>query len=463
MKPSQLLCISSSEVLLQHSLAVLSPNDSFHRLWQQFADSYGVGLRLGATAAELGSIHTSSCGIISAAGEEAKAPLLLREMRAGRCPPLCMVTTEADYRLAVACIREGADHYFVLPNDTGALRAWVGEQVEKSTRAENAEAIAAELRRNYNFTKLIGQSKLLVSALETASKVISRGTPTVLITGETGTGKDLLAQAIHYSGPRATKPYIEINCTALPEHLLEAELFGYEAGAFTDARSSKPGLFEAAEGGTLFLDEVGDLSATLQGKLLRVLEDRWIRRLGSVHKRDIDVRIIAATNVDLNSAIREGRFRRDLHYRLNVFPVHLPPLRERGDDVLLLARHYLDQLSDQYCFKTVTLNTTISKVLLMHSWPGNVRELKNTMERAVLLGDGVLRRENLFSEPINAPTTGAPIPFPAPMEKIARAIAVSTVSWCAGNKSQAASVLEISRKRLYTLINFKGEETDGRG
>jgi transcriptional regulator with PAS, ATPase and Fis domain len=364
-----------------------------------------------------------------------------------------MVTTESDYRLAVTCMREGADHYFVLPGDTGALRSWVGEQVERSTHSENAEAFAAELRKAFNFGQLVGHSKDLVAALEIASKVITRGTPTVLITGETGTGKDLLAQAIHFNGPRATRPYIEINCTALPEHLLEAELFGYEAGAFTDARVAKPGLFEAADGGTLFLDEVGDLSPTLQAKLLRVLEDRWIRRLGSVQKRAIDVRIIAATNADLASAIREGKFRRDLHYRLNVYPVHLPPLRDRGDDILLLARHYLDEFAEEYRFSSVPLNPSISKILKMHSWPGNVRELKNTMERAILLGDGVLRREHLFPDPVDTPRTDASIPFPAPMEEIARAVAASTVTWCAGNKSQAAALLEISRKRLYTLLN----------
>jgi DNA-binding NtrC family response regulator len=416
-----------------------------------------VDLRVGATAAELGSIHSSSCGIVSAAGEEDRAPEMLREIRTGNCPPLCVVTTEGDYRLAVACVREGADHYFVLPGDTGALRSWVGEQVERSTRAENAEAFVEELRRNYNFGKMVGRSPLLVTALEMASKVIARDTPTVLITGETGTGKDVLANAIHYNGPRATRPFIEINCTALPEHLLEAELFGYEAGAFTDARVAKPGLFEAADGGTLFLDEVGDLSPTLQAKLLRVLEDRWIRRLGSVKKHQIDVRIIAATNADLTLAIREGRFRRDLHYRLNVYPIHLPPLRDRGEDVLLLARHYLDEFANHYSFPPIALNATISKILMLHAWPGNVRELRNTMERAVLLGDGVLRRENLFPDPVDAPASAAPIPFPAPMEEINRAVAASTVTWCAGNKSQAAAVLEISRKRLYTLLNGKAE------
>jgi DNA-binding NtrC family response regulator len=421
-----------------------------------------VELRVGASAAELGSIHMSSCGIVSAAGEEEKAPSMLRELRSGRCPPLCIVTTEGDYRLAATCVREGADHYFVLPNDTGALRSWIGEQVERSTRAENAEAFAAELRKNYNFSNIVGQSPLLVSALDMASKVIRRGTPTVLITGETGTGKDLLAKAIHYNGPRASKPFIEINCTALPEHLLEAELFGYEPGAFTDARVAKPGLFEAADGGTLFLDEVGDLSPTLQGKLLRVLEDRWIRRLGSVRKHEIDVRIIAATNADLNAAIRDGRFRRDLHYRLNVYPIHLPPLRDRGEDILVLARHYLDDFARHYTFPPVNLNLTISKILMMHSWPGNVRELRNTMERAILLGEGVIRREHLFPEPAEAPPSSTPIPFPAPMEEINRAVAASTVTWCAGNKSQAAAILEISRKRLYTLLNGRKEESDER-
>jgi transcriptional regulator with PAS, ATPase and Fis domain len=359
-------------------------------------------------------------------------------------------------------VREGADNYFVLPGDTGALRAWVAEHVERAVQKEDACAFSEELRRAFNFNQMIGRSPLLLNALESATKVIHRGSPTVLITGETGTGKDVLARAIHYNGPRATKPFIEINCTALPEHLLEAELFGYEAGAFTDARVPKPGLFEAAHGGTLFLDEVGDLSYTLQGKLLRVLEDRWIRRLGSVHKHAIDVRIIAATNADLNRAIREGRFRRDLHYRLNVYPIHLPPLRERGEDILVLARHFLDDFAREYDFQHVLLSGHIARILMLHPWPGNVRELRNTMERAILLGDGVIRRENLFpdlSDPVPSPI---PIPFPAPMEEIARAIARSTVTWCGGNKSQAAATLDISRKRLYTLLqNGEKEEDDG--
>ena len=276
----------------------------------------------------------------------------------------------------------------------------------------------------------------------------------MLIPGETGTGKELLARAIHYNGPRAARPLVEINCSALPENLLEAELFGYEAGAFTDARTPKPGLLEAANGGTLFLDEVGDLSVNLQGKLLRVLEDKRVRRLGSVRDQEVDVRIIAATHVDLYQAATDGRFRQDLYYRLSVLPIHLPPLRERGDDILLLAGSFLDRFAAQYELPRGNLSSEIKRVLLSYPWPGNVRELRNALERAVLLGDGELRREHLFVGGSSAPTMRAPacIPFPASMEMIASAAARAMTEYCGGNKSEAAKALGISRRHLYVLL-----------
>jgi transcriptional regulator with PAS, ATPase and Fis domain len=210
----------------------------------------------------------------------------------------------------------------------------------------------------------------------------------VLITGETGSGKELIARAIHYFGPRRAAPLVEINCAALPPDLVESELFGHERGAFTDAHASKPGLAEAADGGTLFLDEIGELEPAVQAKLLRVVEDRRVRRVGAVRDRAIDVRFIAATNRSLETAVEEGRFRADLYYRLKIIELTAPPLRERGDDIVQLAEHFLRQLRARYDKVALRLSDRTAAALLAYSWPGNVRELRNKIEQGVLLCDG---------------------------------------------------------------------------
>jgi transcriptional regulator with PAS, ATPase and Fis domain len=246
---------------------------------------------------------------------------------------------------------------------------------------------------------------------------------------------------------------VEINCTALPENLLEAELFGFEAGAFTDARASKPGLFESAQGGTLFLDEIGDLSLGLQAKLLRVLEEKRVRRLGSLRDQSLDIRVIAATHVNLTAAIAEQRFRRDLYYRLNVFPIHLPALRDRGDDVLLLATAFVERFGNEYSIPIPPLGPDIQRILKAHSWPGNVRELRNAIERAVLMGEGEFHARDLFpEEPFASDQITARLPFPATMSEIERAAARAMTDWCGGNKSEAAKTLGISRRHLYVLL-----------
>ncbi|NIP77985.1 MAG: AAA domain-containing protein, partial [Gemmatimonadetes bacterium] len=269
--------------------------------------------------------------LLVVAGEEGAAPERLAELAAAGAGPVAVVGAAASHRLAVQAIRAGAAEFFALPADLEGLRAWVLDRAESARADARARRLAEEERRQYDFSRLIGESDGLKEAIRVAARIIPRGSATVLLTGETGTGKELLAQAIHYNGPRAAAPFVEVNCAALPPNLLEAELFGYEKGAFTDASAAKPGLFEAAHGGTLFLDEIGELPLELQAKLLRALEDKRVRRLGSVRALDVDVRIIAATHVDLPAAIRDGRFREDLYYRLGVVPIRLPPLRERGE------------------------------------------------------------------------------------------------------------------------------------
>ena len=434
-------------------LAVLQRGESFAAVWRELAEAAGARLEFASEAAGLESLAFACAVVAAVPGEEEEAPDRVRSLEAAGARDVAVAGAAPEHRLAVAALRAGAAEYFALPGDLPALRAWVLDRVTAARARTAAAELAVEERERFDFSALIGESTELKEALRVASRVIPRGNATVLLRGETGTGKELLAQAIHLNGPRAQAPFVEVNCTALPATLLEAELFGYEKGAFTDARAAKPGLFEAANGGTIFLDEIGDLPLELQAKLLRTLQEKEVRRLGSVRSTRIDVRIIAATHVDLELAIRERRFREDLYFRLNVVPIHLPPLRARGHDVLLLAERFLSVFAEEYGVSVPPLDEDVRRALLGHDWPGNVRELRNALERAVLLGDGELRVADLF----NAPTTGAvrtgtELPFPATIAELERAAARLMVERLDGNKSAAAEMLGISRTRLYRLL-----------
>ena len=260
------------------------------------------------------------------------------------------------------------------------------------------------------FGAVLGESPALLAVLEQARQIATLDeTPPVLIIGETGTGKGLVARTIHAGSRRASKPFIEVNCTALPGTLMEAELFGHERGAFTDAKESRMGLFEAAEGGFLFLDEVGDVELSLQGKLLKAVEERTVRRLGGIRDRKVDVRILAATHRDLERESQRERFRRDLYFRLAVILLRLPPLRERGEDVLTLAQHFLRRFSAKYAKQVERLDPRARDLLLAYPWPGNVRELSHVIERAVLWSrDGMLGIEHLSLEIPGPPPEQAP-------------------------------------------------------
>jgi len=260
------------------------------------------------------------------------------------------------------------------------------EQEKAQLVDENAH-LKRELQQKYDFRNIIGTSKEMREVYEQVAQVAHTNT-TVLIRGESGTGKELVAHAIHYNSPRAAKPFVKVNCAALPESLIEAELFGHEKGAFTGAIARKRGRFELAEGGTLFLDEIGDLSPAMQVKLLRVLQEREFERVGGTETIKVNVRLIAATNVDLESAVSDGRFRSDLYYRLNVFSIYLPPLRERKTDILLLADHFLEKYARQSGKRIKRISTPAIDMLMSYHWPGNVRELENAVERATLVCDG---------------------------------------------------------------------------
>jgi DNA-binding NtrC family response regulator len=436
-------------------LAVLALADSFAAEWPGIARSAGMELRLGAEPSEIGPLADADALLISAAGREFDLGDEIDTAKGLAAVPMAVVGADEGHRAAVAAMRAGADDYFALPQDYARLVAWVEARGRSRADAARVRARTESERRAYDFSALIGESAPLEEALERAARVIPRDRATVLLTGETGTGKELIAQAIQYNGPRAEHPFVEVNCSALPPSLLEAELFGYERGAFTDARAAKPGLFEAAHGGTLFLDEIGELRIDLQAKLLRALEERSVRRLGSLRSRPVDVRIIAATHVHLPAAVERGDFRQDLYYRLNVVTVHLPPLRQRGDDVVLLATHFLESIAEEYGVETPRMTPQIAEALLRRSWPGNVRELRNAMERGVVLGGPVLEEDDLFAAPL-VPEADHPWPFPATIDAIAAAAARAMLEHHRGNKSAAARALGVSRSRLYRMLGEDG-------
>ncbi len=286
-------------------------------------------------------------------------------------------------------------------------------EIERLEWEEEKKILREELKKTYNIHGIVGQSEAILNLIEVIKKVATTDT-TVLITGESGTGKSMIAKAIHFLSDRKDKPFITINCAAIPETLLEAELFGYEKGAFTGAHSSKKGKFELADGGTIFLDEIGDMPLSLQAKLLRVLQDREIERLGSEKVIKVDVRVIAATNRDIYKLVQEGQFREDLYYRLNVVPIHVPPLRERKEDIPLLVEHFLQTYNSKY-HKKVKLSPDAIESLIEYNWPGNIRELENTIERLVVMHEGTVRsvdlpphilayrRKLLGSEPVDLP------------------------------------------------------------
>ena len=296
-----------------------------------------------------------------------------------------ILTAYDSAELAVECLNLGATHYMTKPFDNHELVVRVEKAIAEQLRIGRLEALHTKILREGSLGEIIGRSQAMRHVFDLIQRIADSGTTTVLLTGETGTGKETAAKAIHSLSPRKNEPFLAVNCTALPETLLESELFGHERGAFTGATRQRRGYFELAEGGSLFLDEIGDLSAGAQAKLLRVLQERKIMRLGGSKDIDVDVRIIAATNRNLEKMMETGDFRDDLFYRLNVYPIHLPPLRDRGDDVLLMADHFLNKITKSLGRKVDGYTEEARQKMVSANWPGNVRQLRNCIERAVLL------------------------------------------------------------------------------
>ncbi|HEX6373308.1 MAG TPA: sigma 54-interacting transcriptional regulator [Longimicrobium sp.] len=434
---------------MHHTVAVVPVSEAFSDLLPRLIGSAGADHVSVTTPGELADLPAVCAVLVCAGGREAEALGRVRELRQSTDRAIAVVGVDTEHATARRMRRVGADDYFVLPPELSELRDWVREQVSRAAQPAGA---GDEGAGGPGMSRLIGASPALREVLDAARVMSGAGSSTVLITGETGTGKDVLAQAIHECSPRAGGRFVEVNCAALPAHLLEAELFGYEKGAFTDARAAKAGLVEVAEGGTLFLDEIGDLPMALQGKLLRFLESRRARRLGALREVPVNARVIAATHVDLAERVREGRFREDLFYRLDVLTLTLPPLRDREGDVLLLAGHFLREFAQAYGFPVRPLAPEVRAAVQGYAWPGNVRQLRNSIERGVILGQGVVTVENLRLGSAPGATNAGVIPFPATMEVIQASAAHAAVVACAGNKSRAADLLGISRKGLYALL-----------
>jgi len=359
---------------------------------------------------------------------------------------IILLTGVGSIEIAVEAMKLGAFDFLTKPIRTKSLETIVRRAAEANNLRSENRRLRAIIARSSPQHQMLGESPVM----QRVDRLIERAAPSnnpILIQGESGTGKELVARALHLASGRADKPLVVINCAALPEQLLESELFGHEKGAFTGAGTSKPGLFEVAEGGTLFIDEIAELAPALQPKLLRVLEDGSLRRVGSLKERRVDVRIIAATNRDLLQEVEGKRFREDLYYRINVMTIYLPPLRERGDDLGLLANHF--------CGPGWEFEPAAREAILGYHWPGNVRQLINAIERAKMLADDeILRREHLPPEVMRDAHSGAAAApeINGDLASLTRAHLVQTLRREKGNKLRSAKALGVTRRSLYRLL-----------
>jgi DNA-binding NtrC family response regulator len=365
-----------------------------------------------------------------------------------------VITAYATVDTAIAAMKEGAQEYVVKPCHPQEISLLVERIIRvKNLERENA-ILRRKLTRQYRFHDLVSKNPRMAEIFELVREVASQRS-TVLVQGESGTGKELVARAIHFSGDRGGEPFVAVSCAALAETLLESELFGHEKGSFTGAVAQRKGKFELADGGTLFLDEIGDISPKLQVDLLRVLQERRFFRVGGNTEIAVDVRVIAATHRDLAADVREGRFRDDLYYRLNVINIRIPPLRERIEDVPLLAQEFLDRLAHELGREVSGISEEALRVLMDHDWPGNVRELENAVERAlVTCKSGILGALDFafLSRPAGAPGSGLSLPPGLTLQEMEKQYVAATLARLQGNVKAAAEALGIDRSTLYEKI-----------
>lgn len=385
------------------------------------------------------------------------------------------VATTPDHHHVVDLMKHGATGYFVIPKDLRRLGDQISQLLDRWKTDRAQQRFVQLQQRAFDFKQIIGTSPRLLETLHHAKKIIENTSLTVLITGETGTGKELLARAIHYNSTNGGKPFVDIGCSALPESLLESELFGFEKGAFTDARERKQGLFELAGEGTIFLDEIGDITPAMQSKLLKVIESRMMRRLGGVHDIPVKARIIAATSVDLDAKIKAGSFRIDLYHRLKIIPLVIPPLRDRAGDIPLLVDTFIDLFNKIYNKRIEGVTPEAMAILNAYTWEGNIRELKHCIERAVLLREKgnldsvdfqhlpqvaiprvshpteLVSGEREQSDELKKLTLELFLPDVA-LDDVQRLLAQKVLNHVGGNKSRAAFLMRISRPRLDRIL-----------
>ena len=394
---------------------------------------------------------------------------LLRRLKSDSGGPQAIVlTAHGGLEVAVNMVHDLGAFWFLEKggqSQAPALRLLISRAVEQNRLAEHAQRLTRQLSGRGVLGEMVGSSRRMREVFALVEQV-APSRAAVLITGESGTGKELAARAIHALSPRRGGPFVAINCAAMPDTLMESELFGHEKGAFTGAVERRAGCFELAQNGTVLLDEIGDMPVTTQAKLLRVLEDGRVRRLGGKSEVQLDVRVVAATNAPLDSAIRDGKFREDLFYRLNVFPIHLPPLREHLEDLPVLANSLLEDLNRKHSTKVTDISPAVMELLQAHSWLGNVRELRNVIERATILaGEGTIEVAHLppgfGGAPVSRTTSTSGelhVPVGSTIEQAERALIELTLDHTKNNKTRAAEILGISQKTLFNKLKEYGAQ-----
>jgi DNA-binding NtrC family response regulator len=372
-----------------------------------------------------------------------------------------LLTAHSRVETAVEAMKAGAYHYASKPFDLDEILLLVANALETTRLRREVRALRASQSEPYSVDRIVGESAVMLATKQLLRKIATSPASTVLLTGESGTGKDLAAKVLHYSSARASRPFMNITCSALPEALLESELFGHERGAFTDAKQQKKGLLELADTGTVFLDEIGEMVPGLQSKLLRFLEEKIFRRVGGGRDIRVDVRVVAATNRNLEEAVKEGKFREDLYYRLNVLPVRLPALRERVGDIPLLVDFYIDSYNREFRKNVRGVDPATRRMLETYHWPGNVRELRNAVERAMLLADGDVLHQADFSLVVSPTAVSQGFRLPAEgvnLDELEHDLVRQALERSGGNQTRAAGLLGLNRDQIRYRIEKYGIE-----
>jgi two-component system response regulator AtoC len=373
-----------------------------------------------------------------------------------------LLTAYSSVDNAVEAMKHGAYHYANKPFNVDEIALLVAKALETTQLRREVRELRATQAQPYSIDRVVGESDVMVGVRALLQKIAASPASTVLLTGESGTGKDLAAKVLHYASDRAAKPFMNITCSALPEALLESELFGHERGAFTGADRQKRGLLESADGGTVFLDEIGEMVPGLQAKMLRFLEEKSFKRVGGSADIRVDVRVVAATNRKLETEVKEGRFREDLYYRLNVLPIELPPLRARSGDLPLLVNYYVDSYNREFRKRVRGVEPNAMEALKIYGWPGNVRELRNVVERAMLLADGQTLTLGDFPVAAASPRLTEQVDLPAAgidLEQLERSLVIQALERSGWNQTKAAGMLGLNRDQIrYRVEKFKLEK-----